>query len=299
MSQRTQQSTTAEAALEAANAEEFGRPAQGWRLRLYKIIFESDTEAGRRFDKVLIVAILLSVAVVLVDSVDAISTRYGAVLNALEWFFTVLFTTEYLARLACVRYPARYARSFFGIVDLASVLPTYFAFFFPAAHALIDVRILRLLRVFRIFKLSAYIGEYRLLGAAIVASRRKILVFLSVVVMIVLIAGTLMYIIEGPEHGFTTIPTAVYWAIVTMTTVGYGDLTPHTPLGRALAALMMLVGWGILAVPTGIVTSEMTAQRLGIRMPKRNCSACGCDGHDADAGYCRQCGARLPPPSDE
>jgi voltage-gated potassium channel len=154
---------------------------------------------------------------------------------------------------------------------------------------------LRLLRVFRIFKLSAYIGEYRLLGAALAASRRKILVFLSVVLMIVLIVGTLMYLIEGPENGFATIPTAVYWAIVTMTTVGYGDLTPHTPLGRALASVMMLIGWGILAVPTGIVTAEMTAQRFGLRLPgRRRCTACRSEGHDADASYCRKCGAPLP-----
>lgn len=281
--------------LDAMDAERFGRPEGGWRLRLFRIIFQSDTRAGRRFDEALIVAILLSVAVVLVDSVGDIASRHGRVLDALEWFFTLLFTVEYAARLACIRHPARYATSFFGVVDLVSVLPTYFAFFFPEAHALIDVRILRLLRVFRIFKLSAYIGEYRLLAAAIAASRRKILVFLSVVVMIVLIVGTLMYIIEGPDRGFTTIPTAVYWAIVTMTTVGYGDITPQTPLGRALASLMMLIGWGILAVPTGIVTAEMTAQRFGIRLPdRRGCSACGSKGHDADAVYCRKCGAALP-----
>jgi len=274
---------------------EFGRPEGGWRLKLYKVIFEADTRAGRRFDEALIVAILLSVAVVLLDSVADISRDHGAALDALEWFFTLLFTVEYLARLACVRRPARYATSFFGIVDLLAVLPTYLAIVFPPTHALIDVRILRLLRIFRILKLSAYIGEYRLLGAAIAASRRKIMVFLSVVLMIVLIAGTLMYIVEGPAGGFTTIPTAVYWAIVTMTTVGYGDITPHTPLGRILASLMMLIGWGILAVPTGIVTAEMTAQRFGLKLPAtRTCQECLSEGHDADARYCKQCGAPLP-----
>jgi voltage-gated potassium channel len=284
-----------DADLDALDAVRFGRPAGGWRLRLYSVIFESDTPAGRRFDVALIGAILLSVAVVLVDSVDSIASNNGALLDGLEWFFTLLFTVEYMCRLACVRHPARYALSFFGIVDLVSVLPTYLAVLFPEAHAVIDVRVLRLLRVFRIFKLSAYIGEYRLLGAAIAASRRKILVFLSVVMMIVLIVGTLMYIIEGPAGGFTTIPTAVYWAIVTMTTVGYGDITPHTPLGRILAAVMMLIGWGILAVPTGIVTAEMTAQRFGLRPTvRRTCEACRSEGHESDARYCRKCGAPLP-----
>ncbi|HEY9445471.1 MAG TPA: ion transporter [Burkholderiales bacterium] len=279
----------------AVEPGEFGRPAGGWRLKLYTVIFEADTRAGRRFDETLIVAILLSVAVVLLDSVASIAREHGAVLDALEWFFTLLFTAEYIARLSCVRRPARYARSFFGVVDLVAILPTYLAILFPPTHALIDVRILRLLRIFRIFKLSAYIGEYRLLGAAIAASRRKIMVFLSVVLMIVLIVGTLMYIIEGPAAGFSTIPTAVYWAIVTMTTVGYGDITPHTPLGRILASLMMLIGWGILAVPTGIVTAEMTAQRFGLKTPTtRTCRECLSEGHDTDAQYCKRCGAPLP-----
>lgn len=284
-----------EADPDAMDAARFGRPAGGWRLRLYRVIFESGTPAGKRFDELLIVAILLSITVVMVNSVETLGQRYGDILDALEWFFTLFFTVEYIARLACVKRPARYARSFFGVVDLISFLPTYLGLFFPAAHALIDVRILRLLRVFRIFKLTAYIGEYRVLGAALVASRRKILVFLSVVVMIVLIVGTLMYIVEGPQSGFADIPTAFYWGIVTLTTLGYGDIVPQTPLGRALASLMVLIGWGILAVPTGIVTAEMTAQRFGLRLPmNRRCESCDCDTHDADARYCHQCGTPFP-----
>jgi voltage-gated potassium channel len=209
----------------------------------------------------------------------------------------VLFTIEYLARLSCVRHPLRYATSFFGLVDLLAFLPTYLAIFFPDVHFLIDVRILRLLRVFRIFKLTAYIDEYRMLGSAMAASRRKIMVFLSVVVMIVLIVGTIMYVIEGPEHGFTSIPVAVYWAISTMTTVGYGDMVPRTDIGRTLASIMMLMGWGILAVPTGIVTAEMTAQRFQLHLPRdRLCPQCMSGGHERDARFCRHCGAALSGP---
>jgi voltage-gated potassium channel len=193
-----------------------------------------------------------------------------------------------------VRHPIRYATSFFGIIDLLSVLPTYFSLFVPEASALLDIRILRLLRIFRIFKLTLYINEYTMLGSALRASARKILVFLSVVLMAVLILGTLMYVVEGPEHGYTSIPVAMYWAIVTMTTVGYGDITPQTGLGKAVASFMMLLGWGILAVPTGIVTSEMTSQRIGnLRRSVRACPECGSQGHETVARYCKDCGADL------
>ena len=215
-------------------------------------------------------------------------------LNVLEWWFTILFTLEYVARLSCVERPLRYAGSFFGVVDLIAVLPTYLAVFVPEAALLIDVRILRLLRVFRIFKLTAYLTEYRLLGEAMAASGRKIMVFLSVVVMIVLILGTLMYVVEGPARGFTSIPMAIYWAISTITTVGYGDIVPRTDIGRALASIMMLMGWGVLAVPTGIVTAEMTAQRFRPRwVSGKKCGACRSVGHEDDAIYCRICGAEL------
>jgi voltage-gated potassium channel len=274
------------------NAVRFGKPASGWRLRLYTVVFESDTRAGRNFDIVVIAAIVLSVAAVMVDSVDSVRTRHGVLLNALEWMFTVLFTIEYVARISCIERPLRYATSFFGIVDLVAVLPTYLAVFFPEAQALIDVRILRLLRCFRIFKLTQFFAEYRLLGRAMANSMRKILVFLSVVVMIVLIVGTLMYVIEGPRHGFTSIPRSIYWALSTITTVGYGDMVPKTELGRTLASIVMLIGWGILAVPTGIVTAEMTAQKF-VRPTNTRCSTCGSTGHEHDALFCRLCGGRV------
>jgi voltage-gated potassium channel len=275
------------------DAQWLGKPASGRRRRLFEIVFESDTPAGRRFDILLIAMIMLSVAAVLADSVDAIAAKYGGLLTSMEWLFTAFFTVEYIARLACVERPMRYVRSFYGIVDLLAVLPTYLAFFFPEAALLIDVRILRLLRVMRIFKLAAYLNEFHLLGEALAASRRKILVFLSVVVMIVLIIGTLMYVIEGPRHGFTSIPFAVYWAISTISTVGYGDIVPRTDLGRMLASTMMLIGWGILAVPTGIVTAEMTAQRFRARGYKLYCPQCRIGDHDDDAAFCRVCGGQL------
>ncbi len=295
MEPQTPSSTPPPAARGAPSHDPWGKPLQGWRLRLYIVIFEADTRAGRLFDQWLIAIILLSVTVVVADSVQSLHVPHRRLFERLEWLFTILFSIEYVARLACVRHPLRYARSFFGIVDLLAVLPTYLALFFPEAHALIDVRVLRLLRVFRIFKLTAYLTEYQSLGAALFASRRKILVFLSAVLMIVLVAGTLMYVVEGPEHGFTNIPTAVYWAITTMTTVGFGDLTPRTDLGRLISSLMMLVGWGTLAVPTGIVTAEMTARRFGAPPPTtRTCHECLTEGHPADASFCMHCGAVLP-----
>lgn len=273
----------------------FGRPLTGWRLRLYTIIFEADTRAGRMFDLVLIWTILASVAVVMLDSFETVRARWGPALQAAEWFFTVAFTIEYLARLSCVQRPVRYARSAFGIIDLIAILPTWAALFMPGLHALIDVRLLRLLRLFRILKLVEYVEEYGALGRALVASRRKILVFLSFVLLVVVVMGTLMYVVEGPANGFTNVPVSVYWAITTMTTVGYGDLTPKTGLGRLVASVMMLVGWGTLAVPTGIVSAEFTALRLRPGVPTtRTCQACLSEGHEPDARYCKDCGAALP-----
>lgn len=268
-----------------------------WRARVHEIIFGIDTPAGRAFDIGLVIAILLSILVVVLDSVPAIGERHAASMHGLEWFFTLLFTVEYAARLATVRHPLRYAVSFYGLIDLLSVLPTYVSLLVPGSEALLDIRILRLLRVFRIFKLTLYIEEYTKLAEALAASRRKIMVFISVVLMAVLILGTVMYVVEGPEHGYTSIPTAMYWAIVTMTTVGYGDITPHTALGKAVASFMMLLGWGILAVPTGIVTAEMTARRNDRRHGTRSlraCERCGSSDHDAGARFCKDCGARLP-----
>ncbi len=274
---------------------QLGRPLQGWRLKVYTVIFEADTRAGKAFDTGLILLVLLSVLVVMLDSVAAVRARHGQVLDMLEYFFTAVFTIEYLLRLACVRYPMRYALSFYGVVDLLAVLPTYLAFFFPELYALVDVRVLRLLRVFRIFKLGAYLAEFAMLGQALRASLRKIMVFLSVVLMVVTIMGTVMYLVEGPANGYTSIPTSIYWAITTMTTVGFGDITPKTDLGRAIASLMMLLGWGVLAVPTGIVTAEMTAQRQGRPTTTRSCHECLSEGHLPEARFCRDCGARLPP----
>ncbi|PWF48299.1 ion transporter [Massilia glaciei] len=277
-------------------AKEFGKPQSGFRLHLYTIIFEADTKAGKRFDVAIVIAILLSISVVLAGSVPQIDARHGRTMDILEWGFTLLFTAEYIARLVCVRHPLRYATSFFGIIDLLSILPTYFSLFVPEAGALLDVRILRLLRIFRIFKLTLYLDEYMMLGEALRASGRKILIFLSVVLMAVLILGTIMYVVEGPKSGFTSIPIAMYWAVVTMTTVGYGDIVPQTGVGKAIASFMMLLGWGVLAVPTGIVTAEMTSQRMGRRAPTtRTCPECLTEGHEATARFCKNCGAELPP----
>lgn len=279
--------------MNAAGAGEFGRPEGGWRRRLYIVIFESDTRAGLLFDQVLLVAIVASVAVVFADSVGELHARYRSAFDLAEWGFTLLFTVEYLARLACVQHPWRYATSFFGVVDLLSILPTYLAFFVPEAQAFLDVRVLRLLRVFRILKLTAYVWEYQVMARALIASRRKILVFLSTVLMIVVVMGTVMYVVEGPENGFTSIPTSVYWAITTMTTVGFGDITPKTDLGRLISSFMMLLGWGTLAVPTGIVTAEMTARRMLVTPSARRCPACDGGGHLPEAVFCLHCGGRL------
>lgn len=278
----------------AAMAEDrYGRPESGIRLALYKVIFEADTRAGRSFDLILVALIVASVIVVMLDSVERVGQRYASFFLILEWAFTLLFTLEYLARLLCVRHPMRYATSFFGIVDLLSVMPTYLAILFPEFHALIDIRVLRLLRIFRILKLAEYIAEYGFLGSALWASRRKIMVFLVTVLMIVISMGTVMYVVEGPENGFTSVPLAIYWAITTMTTVGFGDITPKTDLGRAIASVMMLLGWGVLAVPTGIVTAEMTSMRIDARLQERVCPGCGAGGHHGQARHCHQCGAGL------
>lgn len=274
--------------------ESLGKPLTGWRLRLYTVIFEADTRAGRLFDQWLIAIILASVLLVVLDSVQHLSGAWGTAFSTMEWLFTLAFTLEYIARLMCVRHRMRYALSFYGLIDLAALLPTYIALFVPEVHALIDVRVLRLLRVFRVFKLTAYMAEYQSLGQALRASRRKILVFLSAVLMIVLVMGTLMYVVEGPANGFSSIPTSVYWAITTMTTVGFGDITPKTDLGRLISSAMMLLGWGTLAVPTGIVTAEMTFARSSTPPTTRTCHECLTEGHLAQAVYCFHCGASLP-----
>lgn len=266
---------------------EYGPARQGWRARIYRVVFESDTRAGVLFDKVLVATIVASILCVMLDSEPAIHARWARELLVAEWAFTALFTVEYLARIACLRHPSRYALSFYGVIDLLAVLPVYFALLFPGLHVLIDVRVIRLLRIFRIFKLAPYLREFQVLRSAIEASARKILVFLSVVMMVVIVMGSVMYVVEGPEHGFTSIPTSIYWAITTMTTVGYGDISPKSELGRILSSLMMLVGWGTLAVPTGIITTELVNRRqAGFA-----CPACAAEIPLPTARFCPDCGA--------
>ena len=268
------------------------KPAN-WRERWYEIIFEADTRAGKLFDVLLLIAILLSVLIVMLESVESISDKYGDPLFRAEWFFTILFTIEYLARIACARRPLRYICSFYGIVDLLAIVPTYLILFLPeGAHRLAVVRSLRLLRAFRIFKLAHMLSEARALRHAIWASRAKIAVFLAVVVIIVVIVGSLMHLIEGPQNGFSSIPQGMYWAIVTMTTVGYGDIAPATALGKTLAAFIMILGYCMIIVPTGIVSAEL-AQVGRNPLTTQVCPECMAEGHDMDAQFCKYCGGRL------
>ena len=265
---------------------------QGWRGALQEIIFESDTPAGKAFDVGLIVAIVLSVGAVMLESVTPIRDTYGRLLYAAEWFFTIVFTIEYGLRLLSVGKPLSYATSFFGVVDLAAIIPTYLSLLLPGAQYLLVLRLLRVLRVFRVLKLAHYLSEADVLLTALRASRTKITVFLFTVLTMVVILGSLMYLIEGEEHGFTSIPRSIYWAIVTLTTVGYGDIAPQTSPGQALAAVIMIIGYGIIAVPTGIVTAELTRTERR-EVSGQACSQCAAEGHDPDAQYCKYCGAGL------
>lgn len=275
-------------------------PADGWppwRKRLHEIIFEADTPAGLAFDAGLLLAILGSVTFVMLASVEPIHAAYRELFDAAEWAFTALFTVEYGLRLLSVRRPLRYATSFFGVVDLLSILPTWLGLFLTGANSLMVVRTLRLLRAFRVFKMASYLVESRVLMLALARSRQKIFVFLTAVLCAVVVAGTLMYVVEGPENGFTSIPVSVYWAIVTITTVGYGDISPHTPLGQAIAACMMVLGYGVLAVPTGIVSVELaeaarSPTETGV-IGTQHCSVCALDAHDGDAKFCKRCGHAL------
>jgi len=263
-----------------------------WRFKIHEVIFEADTPAGKWFDVLLIVSILVSVVMVMLDSVNTIQKTYGQILLAGEWLFTILFTIEYLLRLLSVGRPLAYATSFFGVVDLLAILPTYLSIFIPGAQYFLIIRLLRVLRIFRILKLVQYLGEASLLMQALRASRRKIIVFLLVVLILVTIFGSLIYLIEDPKDGYTSIPKSIYWSIVTLTTVGYGDISPKTSLGQALSALIMIIGYGIIAVPTGIVTVEL-AQAFGRKVSTQACLECSAEGHDSDAKFCKYCGARL------
>lgn len=262
------------------------------RRRAFVVIFQSQTPAGKLFDVLLILAIVASVTAVMLDSVAAVSARHGPLLKKIEWAFTILFTVEYLARLWCVRRPRVYAVSFYGIVDLLAVLPTYLALFVTGSGYLLVVRILRILRLFRVLKLARYVSAADALREAMVQSWRKILVFLYVVVTIVVLFGSLMFLVEGPANGFTSIPRGVYWGIVTLTTVGFGDIVPHTALGQFIASLVMIMGYGIIAVPTGIYAAELR-DVMTRRRTRRTCPECGRAGHDEDAHFCKFCGARF------
>ncbi|MBC2605685.1 ion transporter [Pelagicoccus albus] len=263
-----------------------------FRENCRRVIFESTRYDEKLFDVVLILAIILSVTVVMLESVAQVRLSHGSLLYILEWVFTSLFTLEYVVRIYVSKKPLRYVFSFFGIVDLLSILPTYLDLFYPGARYLMLFRALRVLRVFRVLKMVKYMGEANLLYRAVWASARKIIVFMMVVVTMVLILGSIMYLIEGPENGFTSIPKSVYWAIVTLTTVGYGDISPQTPFGQMFASLIMIIGYGVIAVPTGIVTAEIAMARRGSSRPVA-CSKCGEQDHEESAKFCRKCGERL------
>lgn len=263
------------------------------RDKLRIIIFEADTKAGRRFDVMLIGMILLSVLTVMLDSVPQINAEYGQQLYYAEWFFTLLFTVEYAVRLWCIEHSWHYAKSFYGVVDLLSVLPTYLSLWFPGAQFFLAVRILRVLRVFRVLRMVRYVGEAELIAQALAASRRKIIVFVASVLALMVIFGALMYVVEGGTNpAFASIPHSIYWAVTTMTTVGYGDITPTTPLGQSLASFIMIMGYGIIAVPTGIVTLELNEANRR-QANTRTCSDCSAEGHSREASYCWRCGAPL------
>ncbi len=260
--------------------------------KLRQIIFESDTVAGKVFDLILLGCILVSVLVILLASVKEFALEYGGELQRAEWFFTLLFTVEYICRLISARSPVAYARSFYGIIDLLSVVPTYISLLLPGTYSLFALRGLRLLRIFRILKLTQFLREEMGLWMALKASLRKITVFLAFVLVVVIVLGSLMYLIEGEKNGFTSIPVSIYWAIVTMTTVGYGDIAPQTAGGKFLASTIMLLGYGIIAVPTGIVSVDLSKTNL-FKDSTRTCRNCGTKGHDQDARYCKYCGALL------
>lgn len=264
----------------------------GWRKKLYTIIYESNTRAGKAFDVVLLVLIVLSVIVVMLDSMESWNRDFGKLFYVLEWAFTIIFTIEYILRLICIQRPLKYATSFLGVIDLLSIIPTYLSILVVGTQSLLVVRSLRLLRIFRIFKLTHFLTEMHFLGTAVRGSLKKISIFMLIVLTLVVILGSIMYLVEGPDNGFTNIPNSIYWAIVTITTVGYGDISPVTPLGKFIATCIMFIGYSIIAVPTGIVTTEMsmTARKMSTI---RRCKVCMRDGHEPDALHCKWCGAML------
>ncbi len=274
---------------------------RNWKTRLHEIIYEADTPAGKLFDIVLLITILASIVLVMLESVKSIDSDYHDILNISEWIITILFSIEYIARIITVKKPLHYIASFYGIIDLLSTIPKYLSILFAGTHALVALRALRLLRIFRILKLGRYLGASNNLIAALKASRAKISVFLFAVVIVAIILGTIMYMVEGEENGFTNIPKSVYWCIVTLTTVGFGDIAPHTPLGQFLASLIMILGYGIIAVPTGIVSAEYTnqnkpkadSQKDNIHLNTQSCPNCSAENHKDKAGFCYNCGYKL------
>lgn len=264
-----------------------------FKKKIHDIIFYADSPAGKWFDIILIWSIILSVFIVMLDSVEKYNQVLGEYFLMAEWFFTVIFTIEYFVRLWVSPRPIKYFFSFFGLIDLFSIVPTYLSLFLPGTQYLSVLRILRVLRVFRILKLAKFIGEISLLKSALRASRRKIFVFLVAVISMVVILGSLMYIIEGSENGFHSIPKSIYWAIVTMTTVGYGDMTPQTPLGQFLASIIMISGYAIIAVPTGIVTAGLTKIQNATENPKQICKKCDFIETDENAKFCKMCSAKF------
>lgn len=265
-----------------------------WKEKLFTVIFEAETRAGKNFDILLLILILISIILVMVESVPSLLQEYDSYLYKAEWTITILFTIEYILRLIVVKKPWKYMTSFYGIIDLLSILPTYISLFIPQSQFLILIRALRLMRVFRIFKLTRFVRESTTIVLALKASARRIFVFLVFVVLLSIFLGSLIYVVESPQNeSFSSIPQSVYWSIVTITTVGYGDISPITPAGKLIASLIMLLGYAIIAVPTGIVTVELTKSARTDQVEVKACSSCGHSGHDPDARYCKFCGHVL------
>ncbi|MFD0762349.1 ion transporter [Lutibacter aestuarii] len=264
-----------------------------WKVKLHEIIYEADTPEGKWFDIILILAIIASIILVMLESIESFDTKYHDFLNISEWIITILFTIEYIARIISIKKPKNYIFSFYGIIDLLATIPKYLSLIFVGTHALIALRAIRLLRVFRILKLVRYSGASRILISALKSSRIKIIVFLFVVILLTIILGTIMYLIEGPKNGFTSIPQSMYWAIVTLTTVGYGDISPQTPFGQFIASIVMILGYGIIAVPTGIVTSELAKTDNFVPKNTQHCPSCNAEKHLDNSIFCHKCGEKL------
>lgn len=272
---------------------ENNKPSTSWKSKLHEIIYEADTPAGKLFDVILLWAILFSILMVMLESVASLDQKYHTFFNISEWIVTVIFTIEYIARIIAIKSPKKYIFSFYGIIDLLSTLPKYISLLFAGTHYLVAIRALRLLRIFRVLKLMKFVGASNRILVALRNSRPKIFVFLFTVMIVSVILGTIMYLIEGPKSGFTSIPTSIYWTIVTLTTVGYGDIAPQTPIGQIIAVFIMIIGYGIIAVPTGIVTAEMAIGSKGIIGNTAHCSQCSADSHEDGAKFCFKCGHQL------